>query len=190
MKKDDTSETIEQFHNYLFKSINRYKKNYGNIVEMLTLDNDFDNPDAVLQAADAVAMLYAYYATLFHKANKRQQHIETAYKLWKSKIDAKIKILLFVKNKNNGMTSNNAKPTQSDVENYFNNHYTEKEEYIKWQNKINKISEIVSQLRIMRDTIDRRQQSIQIISNLLGKCIDKGFIVITSKKTKKFRRKP
>ncbi len=191
MKNDDTSKIIEQFHKQLYRSISKYKKKYGDIVEMLTLDDDFDNPDSVLQAADAVSMLYAYYATIFHKSNKRLQTIETGYKMWRSKIDDHIKTILFVKNKNNGMTSNNAKPTASDIENYFNNHYTEKKDYITWQNKLNKAKEMVSQLRIMRDTIDKRMQSIQIISNLLGKCIDKGFITIPSKKkTKKFRRKP
>lgn len=188
-----TDAAIEKFHSQMFKTIDRLKEgNYDNLVDMLTLDEDYDNPDAVLQSSDSIAMLYAYYATLFHKANKVLQEYETFYKMKRSAIDDKIKLKLFNSNVDKGMTANNAKSTASDVENYFNIHYADKGSFLNIQKKIDTKREQVSQLRIMRDTIDRRQQSVQVISSLLGKCIDRGLITPKLGKTKsrKYRRRP
>ena len=185
------STAIENFHEYLFNTIDGYKKTSSNsdVVQMLTLDNDYDNPDSVLQAADAVAMLYAYYATLFHSANNKMQDYDTMYRMKKSSICTFIKNKLFNNNIKNGMTANNAKPTANDIENYFNKNYVNKGIFLKLKRKLNSVSEDVSQLRIMRDTIDKRQQAIQVISSLLGKCIDRGLIVPRlGKSNKKFKR--
>jgi len=94
---------------------------------------------------------------------------------------------LMKKNIELGMTANNAKPTQKDVENYFNNKFSETSNFKKWESRIKVQEERVSQLRIMRDTIESRKDMIKTISMLLIKSIESGLIT-TSVNKKSFNK--
>jgi len=184
----NTDDAIKLFQESLSKSVNKIQRQHADLLSILYLEEDYDKPDAVLQAADAQNQLYTYYASLFHYANEKLGRIETAYKIWRSEIDVKIQESIFNANIKKGMTANNAKPTAANISNYYNKNIAKTEEAKTWEKRLSKVSERVSQLRIMRDSIDKRAQSIQIISTLLGKCIDRGIIepeIGTSKRFKK-----
>ena len=189
MKKEsyDLDKTIQQFQDKMFDSVKRLREGHDDVVGMLSLGEDYDNPDAVLQAADVQNQLYAYYAYLFHHVNKTLDKIETAYALWKSEKELKIYEKLFNQNVDAGMTANNAKPSAVNVANFFNKNVASTDVCVKWLKRIEVAKERVSQLRIMRDTVDRRMSGIQTISTLLGKCIDKGLIEPEMKVNKKFK---
>jgi len=167
---------IEDFERQIFKTAKNLQAQHGHIIDLLYLEDQYDNPDAVLQAIDAHASIYAYYAKLFHHVNSKVKELEQHYNIWKSAREREIQQKLFSRNMNKGMTANNARPSAADINNYFNTYVTKTEGFKKWQKRLLKYQERLSQLRIMRDTVDRRSSVITTMSSLLGKCIDSGII--------------
>lgn len=190
-KKNDIDTAIEYFNNIFYSSVRKISEaQQGNLIDIINLDDNYDDPDAVLQALDAQNKLYSYFAYLFHLANKDLERVEEKYSVWKSQIDGKIKKKLFDENIKAGMTANNSKPSAKDVEDHFKATMQKDDKYLLWQKRIDKARERVSNLRIMRDTIDRKQNSLQNITNLLGKCIDRGIInPRIRKKAVKFKKR-
>jgi len=190
VKTIDIDSVIERFNEKILANIENATKKHGGseLIDFLSLGEDnYDNPDAVLLAADYFSSIYGYYCLLFHRVNKDLQETGTAFKLWKSEKEDLIKNKLMKKNIELGMTANNAKPTQKDVENYFNNKFSETSNFKKWESRIKVQEERVSQLRIMRDTIESRKDMIKTISMLLIKSIESGLIT-TSVNKKSFNK--
>lgn len=189
IRSKDVEKVIVEFQEKIYKSSKNIISVHKELIDMLTLDKDYDNPDAVMQASDAQSSLYAYYSMLFHFANKRLSKVETSYKLWKGRKEIDVKNKLFKINTDNGMTANNARPTEKDISNYFHKKFNKNSEYIRWQKRIDKLSEQVSQLRIMRDTIGSRGEMLKQINFMLGQCINSGVIVPSKDKSKKFKKR-
>jgi len=169
-------DAIQHFEELMVKNVNMKKAEHGDLLEFISLGEDYDDPDIVLQALDAQNQLYSFYASMFHKVNEKQEELETGYKLWKAEIETKIRLRIYNSNIDKGMTANNANPTAKEVDNYFLLKYKNNPTFKKWDTLIKKNSDRISKLRIMRDTIDKRGSSLNTISNLLSKCIDKDLI--------------
>lgn len=185
MKLDEKSldDIIIQFQNKMYGKAKDLSSRHINLMEILDLGDQYDNPDKVLQAGDLLSNLYAYYAMLFHHSNEKLEKYNYLFKIWKSKQEEKIKEKLYNNNIEKGMTANNAKPTAADILNRYNQEIVGTEQEKKWSNIINKWSERVSYLRIMRDTVDRRREIIGNMINLLSTCIKTGIFIPKSIKT-------
>ena len=83
------------------------------------------------------------------------------------------------------MTPSSGRPTVGDVNNYFHSKYYNSKKNREYVNKIDRLKEKVTSLKIMKDTINQKSDSLKFIATLLGKCIDNKIIYPDKKKVKR-----
>jgi len=177
MHKEKTQNAVEVYYEDLFRSIKTIESRHGSLLAAMSLDEDYNNIDSILQTMDILSQIYSYYAKLFHDTNERLGRAKDSYVLWRSNVDKIIRDKLFKRNKDDGMTATAAKPTPKDIDNYFSLKYQKKHPTaIKYETTISKLEHQLSNLRIMRDTADRRITMMQSAASFLGKCVDRGLI--------------
>jgi hypothetical protein len=152
--------------------------NDPNLLDQLTLGDDWDNPFKLSQAMDSHSSLYARWATMLKILKQEHKRLIERKIAWESNIKKKIEVKLFKANKLKGMTANNAKPTGASIDYKFNSIYNSKNEiFNKYNDPILKLENEIDIINIIVKAFEQRKDMLVGLGHLLRSMLEKDLLI-------------
>lgn len=157
-----------------------------NLIEQLTLGDNWDDPFALTKAMDRQPLFYARWATLLRKLKKERQKLQQKYDVWMSISKEEIQDEIFSENVKSGMTANNAKPTNQSVENRFNKYTSdEKTDLYKqcgeYKQPVDEIDGYIDTVDIIVKAFEQRKDMMISLGSLVRSMIDNQLLIYRQK---------
>lgn len=178
---ESLDKVLSQFRNKLSGKMANFGLRHEEVLDMLDLGDRVDDPLSVMLAADKLPSMMAFYSDLLSQAQEHLQKATTMYDVWKSKQEARAREIIFKNAIKKGMSPTNARPTESQLKDYFNNHIYNTEEEVKHREIVDKWKERVTTLRNMEKMLNVRKDTLVLISNILARLIQTGQLQIKDK---------
>lgn len=183
-QKNKVDFEIEKFKNRIFQSYSGDNKSFDYMIEMLDIGQDFDKPDVIIYVIDHIPSLISYASLLLSTLKEEHENLVVSFEKIKSKKLINIRKKIFEINLKSGMTANNAKPTNTDVENSFNKIIDKDALFIVVKNKLDKVNVKIEHLKILLKFLDNKYETLRTIVSLLKVCIEKDIILPQLSKVK------
>jgi hypothetical protein len=183
-QKNKVDFEIEKFKNRILQSYSGDNKSFDYMIEMLDIGQDFDKPDVIIYVIDHIPSLISYASLLLSTLKEEHENLVVSFEKIKSKKLINIRKKIFEINLKSGMTANNAKPTNTDVENSFNKIIDKDALFIVVKNKLDKVNVKIEHLKILLKFLDNKYETLRTIVSLLKVCIEKDIILPQLSKVK------
>jgi hypothetical protein len=159
----------------------------SNLKEQITLGSNWDNPYELSKAMDRQPMWYGQWATLLRELKREREKLQLMYKAWESERKEKLTEIIFQSNKKKGMTSNQAKPSASVVNDRFNSFYIDvngkyHKKYKKVIGDLNSVEERIDRIEVVVKVMEQRKDMLISLSSLIRTMIDNHMLIKTTKK--------
>lgn len=158
------------------------------LIEQMSLGEDWDDPERLAKALDMHSLWRARWSKMLKTLRGEKEKLENKYKTWESIKKEEIYDELFQGNIDEGMTANNAKPTNTTVERRFQKDYVDPEaeshkEYQNHKKPLDILNQRIDNISVVVEAFDARTQMLIQLSGLLRSMIDNKIYI--PKKSKK-----
>lgn len=183
--KNIISKRVKEVNDYLNVELN---PDDPTLAEQITLQNKWDDPFALTKAMDMQPTYYARWATILRNIKVKREKIRAVYNVWESEKKNKIRRLIYLERKKNGLTDKQASQniTQAMVDDRFNIKYNyDNKIYCKYKLPLDKVEKEYDEVKIIVDAFAQRKDLLVAYGHLVGNMVKSGIMVMRDKHKKK-----